>query len=295
MADNNNSRQVEGVLEIFWRRVRRTKSNQIKVMAYLGLAVFAVGFYSVGFVNLASELIGAFLIFLIVDLVFGLESSEKELDKLDQIEARITQAESRLAERLMNQDSCVIERDTLPQFIELMKNASEIYAIGAGMNNLLENNINTILDRVRSGAECRFLLLNRDSDDAVRRRDMARDLDSAIARSEGHLNYIRENLRENPGSGKFDWRHTKRVPDYSVTMIDPSQDHGVIRIVFYSMTTSDNDHLGSKQRPCFMLRKAAHPGLFKYFDAQFNELWGSQQPAQTSSSEAAAGVANQQL
>ena len=208
-------------------------------------------------VGIAVELLGAAVIFFLVDRVLRL----REFDTATLIEEAVS--------RLEQQSRFLKSPEQNPAFNNLIKGAKQISLLGNSLVRLLRAYEAHLKQALDSGATLRLIFLDPEGTGCV-----ALERDSGRAAREAILSSIRvaidlERYTTASGSGLVEIKLLDWPTSMGFHIIDPKERHGYIRATLYapdvSSPLSDRSH--------FILRPDTDPHWFNVYARQYEQLW----------------------
>lgn len=150
--------------------------------------------------------------------------------------------------------------------------ANDIYVVGMILNRAVRDNLAAFGDRVASGANLKFILLDCE-DDALMKVMPFRSYGTKpsewwrnrIQQTIGHIEDIPNT--EKP-TGSLAIGYLPFFPSFGMWLIDPDKPHGQIVVEIYHHRTADPN-------PTFKLRAAEDSYWYAFFRKQFDLLWQS--------------------
>ena len=264
-----------------------------KLLVYLLLSLLAVIFVFVEvslfnrehsldglFLNLATEIAGVVIIFLI--LRFFLRDTDEETANL------LLALKKERREEILFWDSREKDKNLFP-VTSLLQNAKEVYIVGYNLRTLLDDLRYRLPDLInKKNLKVKILTLKPDLEDhafslMVKNQENKDTLLLVAKSSERYMAQIRNQINK-AKSKNFETRYLTWIPSCAMIIIIDKQGTGKAKITFnYPCPHTPTKFV--KQRLTTILDRSYHKEEFRYFKEHFELLWNPVQNQTTSTDE----------
>ncbi|MDH5508354.1 MAG: hypothetical protein OEZ02_14110 [Anaerolineae bacterium] len=210
--------------------------------------------YFSGFaLNLATELIGAFVIYIFVQLfLIG-----DEWDLAEQVR------------KLIN-PSMVLSQELQRYDLEF-QNSQDIWILGITLGTTIKKNQSTLQRQVAQGASLRIILL-KDEENLLNELSLRSENNNNPGHWKSEINNTRNRIKGitshiNKG-GSVDLRCVPYIPSFGIILVNPKSKSGYCYVEMYH-------HKSTQTNPNFVIRKNENEKWFYYFVEQFTNVWHS--------------------
>lgn len=149
---------------------------------------------------------------------------------------------------------------------ELAPTALEIATNGVSGITLIVNHLGFFEQRMKAGCKLRFILLDPNST-AMEAWNLLSKVSTSAADVRNALEILKGLIQLEKAKGRCEVRLSKVIPPFSMLIMDPDSDNGLMIVEFYTYKTNLTD------RPHVKLRRAQNRHWFDFFRAQFEQIW----------------------
>ena len=218
------------------------------------------------FLNLATEIAGAVLIFFVVNRIFSIDERE------DGQELRLLRKE---IQEQFSPFSIASSKNSSVSFIrDNISIASHIDIVSYSRVILLRQNRDILIEAIKQGVKIRLIIVDINNKAGEIMLENARTAESVITNHSNVLRYIREIKQSvatvSPKTGAFEAKLTNWIPSCSVVLIhSPKAYLSKARVAIYPLAFR---FTGSRRR-ILMLDGGRYPEHIDYFSEQIETLW----------------------
>lgn len=254
---------------------KKVYQNGYLFIAAVAIIIWLFAYFGVGpkifqdtNLNLATELIGAVVVFLLVQYLFKID----ELDTNQRIE--------KLLNKLEEKDKKVEAKNFFhpqPNMDEYIREAKKIDVCGVTLTVFINKSIGEFREAVKNGARIRILVIKKSPE--VFKAATVRSVSSSIEYYEKRLESSLVDLENlikytqslsNKEKGSFEVRLMNFTPLFGLEIFDTTNGNkalGKAKIEIYP------HHISHLKPPIFTIHKDIDPEWYEYFQNQYEELW----------------------
>jgi hypothetical protein len=244
------------------------------IIAALSVITWLIGYYhkeqdvyQSTLINLATELLGAVLVFFLVNFFFQVD----EIDTNQRIE--------KLLNKLEKEDQTLAQNFFInqPDMEKFILNSKQIDICGVALTVFVDKGLGALRKAIQSGAKIRIMLIEKSDytyNAAALRSETGKTsyYEKKHASTFDNLDYLHKYTASltNKEKGSIEVGLLKYPPSFGIEIfqnLDNNPNSGKLKIEIYA------HHTGWDKPPIFMLDKISDDEWFKYFVNQFEVMW----------------------
>jgi hypothetical protein len=218
------------------------------------------------FFNLSTELLGAVLIFILLNLLFPISDEKSILERI-----------SSTLDRIENKTPVFWDKEAIRNrfdFKSLLKDAKQLDILGYSCVNLIENHRGEITTAVINGTQIRILLVKPNSEAAslMSYHSKAKAYEPDMLKTQNRFKMTEDELANSPKKpkGSFKVKYTTWIPSCSLTIFNRKFDNGILKVKVYPIVYSTSTAEIAVHQ---VIKKQENKVWFDYFVNQYERLW----------------------
>jgi hypothetical protein len=218
------------------------------------------------FFNLSTELLGAVLIFILLNLLFPISDEKSILERI-----------SLTLSRIENKVPVFLDRQSVRNqfdFKGLLKDAKQLDVLGYSSVSLIEDYRAEITKAVMNGTHVRILLVKPKSAAAnlMSSHSRVKTYEPDMIKTQNRFKITEEELEDSSKKpkGSFNVKYTSWIPSCSLVIFNRKSDNGILKLKVYPICYSTSS---AEITPHQVIKRQENSIWFDYFVSQYERLW----------------------